>query len=175
MAIEDIYPEEQIINSLVGPGSKFKGDLEVQGLVRVDGDYTGAISSSGKILIGQTGRFEGTLNARIVVIGGIVRGNVYARHRVVLLRGCIVLGNVYAPRLVIEELALFDGYLHVNGHEPVRGEQKARLRTPQRLRARDVFSNFLSGNQKREENAEPARSAVRGETEDSSESGKDSL
>jgi cytoskeletal protein CcmA (bactofilin family) len=121
--VEEIYPEEQVINTLFGPGSVFKGDLNVQGLTRIDGDYIGTIQSTGKILLGQNGRFDGTLSGRIVVIGGALRGNVYSTHKVILLAGCLLIGNVYSPRLIIEENALVSGYFGITGNPKDRGLQ----------------------------------------------------
>ncbi len=113
--MEEFYPEEQVINSLIGPGSKFKGDLEVQGLVRIDGDFSGTIQSTGKVLVGKYGRYFGTVSGRVIVIGGVFRGNMYGTHKVIILSDSIVLGNVYAPRLVIEEGAIVTGYLGITG------------------------------------------------------------
>lgn len=113
--MQDLFPEEQIVNTLFGPGCNFKGDVKVQGLTRIDGDYIGTIESTGKILIGEQGRCDGTLSGRIVVIGGIVRGNVYATTKVIVLSSSVIIGNIYSPRLIIEQNALVSGYLGITG------------------------------------------------------------
>lgn len=128
--MEELFPEEQIVNSLIGPGSKFKGDLEVHGLVRIDGDFVGSIQSSGRILIGQQGRFDGTLSGRILVVGGVVRGSLYAQSKVVVLAGAVVIGNIHAPRLIVEERAALDGYVLITGHGSTKGQNPSQAREP---------------------------------------------
>ena len=46
------------INSLIGVGTQFNGELELNGLLRVDGDFSGSIQTTGKVLIGNTGRVK---------------------------------------------------------------------------------------------------------------------
>jgi cytoskeletal protein CcmA (bactofilin family) len=116
--MSDIFPEEQIVNSIIGPGSRFKGDINVHGLVRIDGDFSGSVKTRGKILIGQKGRMDGALAGRIVVIGGIVRGNIYADFKVIVLASAIVIGNINAPRVIVEEFGLIDGHLIISGTDP---------------------------------------------------------
>lgn len=107
--------DELVINSLVGEGSFFRGDITSRGLLRIDGDYSGNIKTNGKLLIGTNGRAECVVQAATVVVGGAVRGVIEASQKVILLSSAVVLGDIYAPRLVAEEGALIDGLLQVSG------------------------------------------------------------
>lgn len=107
--------DELVINSLVGEGSFFRGDINARGLMRIDGDFAGTIKTNGKILVGMNGRAECELKAATVVIGGVVRGIVEASHKVILLSSAVVIGDIYAPRLVAEEGVLIDGLLQISG------------------------------------------------------------
>ncbi|WP_081941842.1 bactofilin family protein [Spirochaeta lutea] len=113
--MSDVIPEEQIVNSIIGPGSKFKGDIVVHGLIRIDGDFSGTIKTKGKILVGQYGRVDGALSGRIVVVGGIVRGNIYAEGKVIILADSVVIGNIHSPRIVVEETGILHGHLVISG------------------------------------------------------------
>jgi cytoskeletal protein CcmA (bactofilin family) len=42
-------------------------------------------------------------------VGGIVRGNIFADEKVVILSTGIVLGNVTSPRFIVEEGVIFTG------------------------------------------------------------------
>jgi len=103
--------EEQgtLINSLVGAGTSFKGDLVLSGLLRIDGDFSGTIKSQGKVLVGKKGRVESTIVARSVVIGGIVKGNIVAAEKVVILSSGMLIGNVTVPRLIVEDGVIMHG------------------------------------------------------------------
>lgn len=98
------------INSLIGAGSSLKGDLSVQGFFRVDGDLLGSVATGGRILVSPSGRVKGRLSGRDIVVGGVVKGDLYATERISLLSTALVLGSVYAPRVLIEKGALLEGY-----------------------------------------------------------------
>jgi len=112
--------EEQFVNSIVGHHSLFRGDVELDGLLRIDGDFIGSVKTSGKVLLGNQGRADCTIDARIVVIGGIFKGTIYASDKVVLLASAVVIGNVYAPRLIAEEGVILEGAIMVTGNQADR-------------------------------------------------------
>ncbi len=97
------------INSIVGEGTNFHGDLALSGLLRIDGDFTGSITTDGKVLIGKNGRAECTIKAGTVVVGGVVRGNIVSAEKVIILSTGMVIGNISTPRLVVEEGVILNG------------------------------------------------------------------
>ena len=106
--------EDHIVNSIIGEGSEFKGEFKINGLLRVDGKFTGTIVTDGKVLIGQAGEALTDIEARTVIIGGIVRGNIYATERVILLSTGKVTGNIITPGIVMEEGSIFEGQCVIN-------------------------------------------------------------
>ena len=120
---EQLVEQGSLINSLVGEGTSFKGDLVLNGLLRIDGDFSGTIKTPGKVLIGKKGRVESTIIAGSVVIGGVVKGNIVATEKVVILSSGLFIGNVTAPRLIVEEGVIMHGLCRVNKHE-VPGQLK---------------------------------------------------
>jgi cytoskeletal protein CcmA (bactofilin family) len=102
-------PDGSFINSIVGEGTRFKGELRVSGLLRIDGDFSGEIETAGKVLVGKNGRAECTINAETVVIGGVVRGNIVSSDKVVILSTGMLIGNVSTPRLIVEEGVIVHG------------------------------------------------------------------
>lgn len=97
------------VNSIVGEGTRFNGELDLNGLLRIDGDFTGSISTSGKVLVGKNGRAQCTIKASTVVIGGAVRGDIYSSEKVIVLSSGIILGNIFSPRLIVEEGVILSG------------------------------------------------------------------
>jgi cytoskeletal protein CcmA (bactofilin family) len=102
-------PGGPYINSIIGEGTRFNGEFDLNGLLRIDGDFCGTVRTDGKVLIGKNGRAECTVYAGTVVIGGIVRGNIFANEKVVILSTGIVLGNIHCPRFIVEEGVIFNG------------------------------------------------------------------
>lgn len=106
--------EDNIVNSIIGEGSEFKGEFKINGLLRIDGKFTGTIDTDGKVLIGQSGEALTDIEARVVVVGGTVRGNIFAKERVVLLTTGQVNGNIITPSIIMEDGVKFEGKCVIN-------------------------------------------------------------
>lgn len=154
--------DENYINSIVGEGTHFRGHLQLSGLLRIDGDFSGSIATSGKVLVGKNGRADCTVEADTVVVGGILRGTIYATGKVIVLASAMILGNVHAPRLIAEEGVLIDGSLVIREgaarapassgsdssafapREPADQGRRVPLATPRRAR-REQVAGFHEG------------------------------
>ena len=106
---DQLVEDGSFINSIVGEGTKFRGELELNGLLRIDGDFSGTIRTNGKVLVGKNGRAECTIKSGTVVIGGIVKGNIYAEEKVIILSTGMMIGNINTPRLIAEEGVILNG------------------------------------------------------------------
>ncbi|MBN2354373.1 MAG: polymer-forming cytoskeletal protein [Spirochaetales bacterium] len=113
MADEVVSIIDDSIHSIIGEGTRLCGDFEVKGLLRIDGDFSGSIRTNGKVLVSKKGRAECSIDGNIVVIGGIVRGTIVARHSVEILGSGVVIGTVIAPRLIVHEHVLLQGMCRV--------------------------------------------------------------
>ncbi|OQX29789.1 MAG: hypothetical protein B0D92_01875 [Spirochaeta sp. LUC14_002_19_P3] len=103
-----------LINSIIGEGTFIRGDIELHGLLRIDGDFEGSIKTDGRVLMGKSGRAKCHIAANTVVLGGVLKGNVHADFKVVLLSTCMVIGNIVSPHIVIEEGVIFHGHCTVS-------------------------------------------------------------
>lgn len=100
---------KSFLSSIVGDGAHFSGNLELSGLLRLDGDFQGTIKNDDRILIGKNGRVQGTVYSHTIIVGGVFKGEIYASEKVVILSSGVVLGHIYSSRIVIEEGAFWDG------------------------------------------------------------------
>lgn len=106
----DEYTKTQaLINSIIGEGTRFRGNLDLSGLLRIDGDFEGNIRTDGRVLVGKAGRARCLIEADTVVIGGILKGDVIATSKVVLLSTSVVIGNIRSPQLIVEDGVLLHG------------------------------------------------------------------
>jgi len=108
-------PRDSLVNTIIGAGSAVDGDIDVDGLLRIDGDLRGTIRATGKVVIGSAGRVEAPIRAKSAIIGGTVKGDVYVSERLRILEGGIVIGNVFAPRFEAEDGTIVDGDVAVTG------------------------------------------------------------
>ena len=118
------------INSLIGEGSHFSGDLNIKGLLRIDGDFKGTINDGGKVLIGKSGRAEASISAGTVVVGGVLKGNILATEKVVILSTGMLIGNVTSPRLLVEDGVIIDGKCTIMEEKAAPAERAGRFSLP---------------------------------------------
>ena len=109
--------DETLINSIVGPGTFLRGHIELSGLLRIDGDFSGSLKSDGRVIIGQAGRADCAVEAATVVIGGVFRGEILATEKIVLLSSAVVIGTISSPKLVAEDGVLFCGRLRITASQ----------------------------------------------------------
>ncbi|HAP43944.1 MAG: hypothetical protein A2087_05060 [Spirochaetes bacterium GWD1_61_31] len=88
-----------LVNTLLGPGSSFRGDLVIEGFIRVDGWLRGSLRSTGKVVISAMARCDASIIAASAIVGGVVRGDVCVSEQLELQDGAVIVGNVFAPKL----------------------------------------------------------------------------
>lgn len=98
------------INTLVGSGSFFSGDIKVNGFIRIDGDIEGDLETDGSVIISEKARFKGNIKAKAIIVGGIVLGNISATEGIKLLSTSAVIGNIISHSVQMEENVIFHGY-----------------------------------------------------------------
>jgi len=86
------------VDTLIGAKTRINGDIEFNGGLHLDGYINGNVkgdSSAGTFLsVSQHGCIEGSVIAPIVMLNGIVKGDIDASDRVELGEKARVLGNV---------------------------------------------------------------------------------
>lgn len=106
------------INTILGRGSDFQGDVSTNGSARVDGNVVGNVKVAGVLTVGASGVINGTVEARAAVIGGEIVGNVYSQERIELTSTARVLGDISTKVIVIDENAVFQGKCDMNQEVP---------------------------------------------------------
>lgn len=97
------------VDTLLGQGAEFRGNISVEGGIVVDGKVEGNISATERITIGAHGGVRGNLTAPEVVVGGRVQGLISAAGRAELLSSAHVDGDIRAARLTMAEGAVLTG------------------------------------------------------------------
>jgi len=97
------------LNTIIGKGSSFEGNLKVEQSLRVDGRIKGHISTTDSIVIGKDGEIEGEIITKNAIIGGRVHAKINAAGKVVLESKAMFVGELKTTRLVIDDGAVFEG------------------------------------------------------------------
>ncbi|MDF0643096.1 MAG: polymer-forming cytoskeletal protein [Nitrospira sp.] len=95
--------------TLLARGVQLRGEIRVEGTVRIDGRLEGDIHTSGQVIIGEEGLVQGTIDAGVVVSSGRIKAVVTASERVQLLKTAVLIGEIHAPVLMMEEGAKLQG------------------------------------------------------------------
>jgi len=103
------------LNSILGQGCKVKGDIELQGTIRIDGDFDGSIECPETLIIGKSGVVKATVKVKNAIIGGKLVGNIAASNKIELQTGSHVEGDIQTARLVIDEGVFFEGNCKMGG------------------------------------------------------------
>jgi cytoskeletal protein CcmA (bactofilin family) len=102
--------KEGTLSGFVGSGTVITGETSFKSLLRVDGRFSGKISSStGTLIVGAGGQVDANIEVSVATIHGIVNGDVIAGQRIELGRAAKLSGNIQTPSLVIEQGAVFEG------------------------------------------------------------------
>ena len=97
--------------TLLAKGVLLKGEIHVEGTVRIDGRLDGEIQTKGQVIIGEDGLVQGTITAGTVISSGRIKAKVMADERVQLMRTATLIGEVLTPVLIIEEGAKLQGVM----------------------------------------------------------------
>ena len=97
------------VDSVLGSGLAWQGNMSGTGGVRIDGAYDGEIEVYGIVVIGESGRVTcDQILAATVVVSGSLKGNIKA-HRVEISSTGRVWGDVVTTSFTTEEGAFLRG------------------------------------------------------------------
>jgi cytoskeletal protein CcmA (bactofilin family) len=111
------------LNTILGQGCKVKGDIELDGTIRVDGEFSGSIACPETLIIGKSGLVKAEVKVKNAIIGGKLVGNIHATNKIELQSGSRVEGDIETGRLVIDEGVYFEGNCKMGG-KPSAGPEK---------------------------------------------------
>lgn len=98
------------LSGFVGSGTVITGEASFKSMLRVDGRFSGRITSgTGTLIVGAGGQVDANIEVDIAMIHGVVNGDIIAGQRIELGRAAKLNGNIQTPSLVIEQGAVFEG------------------------------------------------------------------
>lgn len=87
------------IDTLVGPNTELRGDVQFSGGLHVDGTIKGNVTAvddpSSVVSVSERGTIEGEVKVNFIVLNGTVVGDVHAHEHIELAPNARVTGNVY--------------------------------------------------------------------------------
>ena len=100
------------LESFIGKGADFQGELVVKGTLRVDGLVQGRVNAD-CVVLSETGVIKGEVTAERIVVGGKIEGSLRAQGIVEIRATGNVLGDIFANKIAVTEGGEFNGKIEM--------------------------------------------------------------
>jgi cytoskeletal protein CcmA (bactofilin family) len=120
---------------MIGPSIQIKGTVSGDEDLLIQGKVEGTIDlAEHEVAVGQSGRVNADINAKTVKIDGEVAGDIHGHEKVVISKSGNVRGNIIAPRVTLEDGAIFKGSIDMDpdatGAVPLAAKKPAASSAP---------------------------------------------
>ncbi|MFG0328837.1 MAG: polymer-forming cytoskeletal protein [Phycisphaerales bacterium] len=105
--------ESQNTDTVIGPDTVIKGEMEVENRARILGRFEGSIKAKGQVEVADKAICQANINASTIQIDGGMDGNVTASERVQLNATAKLTGDIVSAKLVVAEGASINGHVRV--------------------------------------------------------------
>ena len=95
--------------SIIAAGMTVSGDIDSNGVVKIEGRVEGTVRAARQVLVGRQGSVKGDIETREAIIGGRVDGAVKAIERVEVQGTAYVAGDVHTKSIVVLEGGRLNG------------------------------------------------------------------
>jgi len=99
----------------IAKGTRVQGDIKTEGVLRVDGTLIGSIDSTGKVVVGPSGKIEGSIRCASANISGEVKAKVIVKELLELKASAKLHGDITVGKFSIEPGAVFSGTCSMGG------------------------------------------------------------
>ena len=128
------------VNTIIGPDSFVRGDIEASGFTRVDGNVKGNLRAKGRIVIGESARMRSSITGTSITVGGVVDGNILASERLIVLQSALIIGDIYTRRIEADEGCIIHGKVRVCQSEDTWERAKSEFREKRQVLAASLYS-----------------------------------
>ncbi len=96
-------------SNVIASGTTIEGSIKANQDVRLDGTILGDASFKQKLVMGETGRVEGTVKCNESAIKGKIDGEISVNGLLHLLNTAFIKGKIRAKKMVVDEGASYSG------------------------------------------------------------------
>jgi len=111
---------------MIGQGISIAGDVKADSSLKVEGRIEGrSVQCSGEVEIAESGHVTANIIAKTVKVSGDVSGDIGGSEKVLITKTGRVQGNIIAPRVQLEDGALFRGSIDMNPAQTAGADKSA--------------------------------------------------
>jgi len=105
--------------AVIGPGIVIDGDISGSENLVIEGKVRGRIQlASHEVTVGQSGEVNADISAKVIRVAGKIKGDLSGKEKVIISSTGNVHGNIVAPRMLLEDGAVFKGSIDMDPREP---------------------------------------------------------
>ncbi|MFP4023576.1 MAG: polymer-forming cytoskeletal protein [Thiohalospira sp.] len=102
-------PEITTAINLIAAGTEITGDITSNGDIRIDGALNGNLNTTGKVVVGETGKVKGEIICKNSEVLGEINGKIKVGELLSLKATAKINGDIVTKRLAIEPGSRFTG------------------------------------------------------------------
>ena len=102
------------VSGFLDKGTNVTGELQFSGMVRVDGNFHGSISTTDVLVVGEHALIHADIQVGEIEIHGQIFGNIQAKRKVDIFASGRVRGDIHTPVLAITPGASIDGQIFMS-------------------------------------------------------------
>ena len=95
--------------TVIASNTRFTGKIKGEDTLRISGYFKGEIHCRRMVWVDKTGRIEGTVYARRVIIEGEINGCIVSADHVELRSNGRMIGDINAGKITVAQGCFFDG------------------------------------------------------------------
>ena len=100
--------------SIIAAGTKIDGDIETDGVIRIEGRIDGSVRAGRQVLIGRQGEVHGDIATREAVVGGKVEGTINATERLEVQSTSLIVGDINTRAIAVIEGGKINGSVRIS-------------------------------------------------------------
>ena len=95
-------------NNSIVIGTKIEGNIIASSDIRIDGELSGTLECSGKVIIGPEGKIKGDINCQNAVIEGSFDGKLICQDVLNVRESATINGDIFTDKLIVQSGAIYN-------------------------------------------------------------------
>ena len=108
--------------SIIAAGTTIDGNVETDGVIRIEGRVEGSIRAARQVLVGRQGEVQGDIHTREAVIGGKVQGTIVATERLEVQGTSVIVGDIDTRAIAVIEGGRINGTVRISDAREAEAE-----------------------------------------------------
>ena len=105
---------------IIESSTKIIGDIYSKADYRIDGIVDGNITTTGKVVVGKSGKINGKINSSNADISGSVSGKIEVAETLSLMSESLIQGDIVTGKLSVEEGAQVDASISMKSGKQLK-------------------------------------------------------